>query len=112
MDEDRYSSEEDQPEEKPSTSQGQAKRIEIRKLMPVAGWSYELELDICAICRNENTERCIQCQAARSEEECATIQGNCKHIFHKHCIARWLEHRNVCPLDNQDWTYASDAPPC
>lgn len=88
-----------QKEEKP--------RFEVRKWSAVAFWSWDIEVDNCAICRNHIMDICIDCQSqeanARTKEECTVSWGMCNHVFHSHCITRWLKSRPVCPLDNQTW---------
>ncbi|EPY38467.1 RING-box protein 1 [Angomonas deanei] len=50
---------------------------------------------------------CIECQATQgvTPEDCNVAWGTCGHAFHIHCISRWLKTRNVCPLDNKEWSY-------
>lgn len=77
-------------------------------------WSWDIEVDNCAICRNLVMEFCIECQANRGgsigssgsghNDECTVAWGVCNHAFHFHCISRWLRTRPSCPLDNQDWS--------
>ncbi|KAJ2460848.1 RING-box protein hrt1 [Coemansia sp. RSA 2337] len=101
------------PEPKPAqsgTAKGQATcpRIEIKKWNAVALWSWDMESDVCAICRNNNMELCIECQAdqdAKVNSNCSIAWGICNHAFHFHCISRWLKNRNSCPLDNREWDY-------
>jgi hypothetical protein len=38
-------------------------RVELRKWTAVALWSWDIEVDTCAICRNLIMELCIECQA-------------------------------------------------
>ncbi|KAJ1840659.1 RING-box protein hrt1, partial [Coemansia sp. RSA 486] len=48
-------------------------RIEIKKWNAVAMWAWDMETDICAICRNNNMDLCIECQAQQEStkpEEC------------------------------------------
>ncbi|KAJ2003254.1 RING-box protein hrt1 [Coemansia sp. S85] len=83
-------------------------RIEIKKWNAVALWSWDMESDVCAICRNNNMELCIECQAdqdAKVNDNCNIAWGICNHAFHFHCISRWLKNRNSCPLDNREWEY-------
>ncbi|KAG7664754.1 HRT1 [[Candida] subhashii] len=89
----------------PSTSK---QKFEVKKWTAVAFWSWDIQIENCAICRNHLMEPCIECQPnsiANSGEECIAAWGVCNHAFHLHCIKRWLKTRNACPLDNMEWTY-------
>ncbi|KAJ2754615.1 RING-box protein hrt1 [Coemansia aciculifera] len=91
-----------------ATGQATCPRIEIKKWNAVALWSWDMESDVCAICRNNNMELCIECQAdqdAKVNNNCSIAWGICNHAFHFHCISRWLKNRNSCPLDNREWDY-------
>ncbi|KRZ12565.1 RING-box protein 1A [Trichinella zimbabwensis] len=84
------------------------KRIEIMKLTTATLWSWDILVDSCAVCRNSLMECCTECQAAQrlnGNVDCVIAWGVCNHAFHLHCIARWLERRCVCPLDNLMWEY-------
>ncbi|KAH8281198.1 hypothetical protein KR018_011923 [Drosophila ironensis] len=82
------------------------KRIEVLKWNAVALWSFEVCVDDCAICRNDVRQPCIECQANQGAiEDCPMSFGKCNHGFHFHCISRWLNTRNVCPLDNKAWEF-------
>ena len=96
-----------QDEQRPEEQQSEQKpRFEIKKWSAVAFWSWDIEIELCAICRNHIMDICIDCQAgqnAAAAENCTVSWGQCSHVFHSHCISRWLSSRPVCPLDNQPW---------
>ena len=80
--------------------------VGIKSYNAVAFWKWDLIQDTCAMCRNNILNLCIECQADHTSatcEECAPAWGACNHAYHMHCISRWLEKRNVCPLCNSAW---------
>jgi len=85
------------------------KRFVVRKWMAMALWAYDITVDNCAICRNHIMDKCIECQSTQEmtdiEENCSIAWGKCSHVFHMHCISRWLNTRQVCPLDNRKWEF-------
>lgn len=84
-------------------------RFQIQKWSGVALWAWDIATDNCAICRNHIMDKCIECQSVQEqtnlEEPCQLTWGKCMHVFHVHCINRWLHTRQVCPLDNRPWEY-------
>lgn len=63
-------------------------------------WSYKLKNDSCPICRNELIAACVNCDESL---KCKVSNSQCGHGSHAHCIDKWLESSNSCPLCNQEW---------
>lgn len=85
------------------------RRFGVRKWTAIALWSYDISVDNCAICRNHIMDKCIECQSVQEitniDENCNIAWGKCSHVFHMHCISKWLNTRQVCPLDNRNWEF-------
>ena len=66
----------------------------------VAYWNDDSEMQsVCAICRNDLEESCIDCCIAeKGAEVCELICGVCGHCYHAHCLVRFLKSRETCPL--------------
>nr|XP_043629661.1 brassinosteroid-responsive RING protein 1-like [Erigeron canadensis] len=44
-------------------------------------------------------EKCVVCLYEFDEDDEIRGLSNCKHVFHKSCIDKWMEHdRKTCPL--------------
>lgn len=84
-------------------------RFSIRKWTAAALWAYDITVETCAICRNHIMDKCIECQSIHEttnvDESCTIAWGKCSHVFHLHCISKWLNARQVCPLDNSGWEF-------
>ena len=55
------------------------KMFEVKKWNSVALWSWDIEVDVCAICRNNIMDPCIECQTNPKDnpEECTVAWGVC-----------------------------------
>lgn len=90
------------------------RRFKVSKWSAIALWAYDIAVDNCAICRNHIMDKCIECQAfletTNIDGNCSIAWGKCSHVFHSHCITKWLDRRQVCPLDNRDWEFQTLGP--
>lgn len=76
------------------------------KFNEVAMWSWDVQVDNCAICKNHISDICLECQENQigtNNCECQVAWGVCNHAFHHHCISKWLKTRSVCPLCDREW---------
>ena len=78
-------------------------KVKLNKMNLVANWSWQLgDNDHCTICMSPFECACPQCKFPG--DDCPPIEGKCGHIFHLHCIYKWLESGNdKCPLDRNPW---------
>ncbi|KAH9584292.1 zinc finger protein [Trypanosoma melophagium] len=35
--------------------------------------------------------------------DCLLVWGVCNHVFHSHCVSRWVRQRPVCPICRREW---------
>ena len=79
-------------------------RFELKKWNAVAFWSYNVQQDTCAICRNSIYEPSIENQAS-GVQDINIAWGACNHCFHLECVSRWLKQSDVCPLCQAPWEF-------
>jgi RING-box protein 1 len=86
-------------------SDAKAKRIifETVSLHPVIYWNYKS--GICSLCRSNILGVCIECEVNKENKEvkCERVKGVCGHIYHEHCISKWLSTQKTCPIDMNKW---------
>ena len=77
----------------------------LKKWNAVAVWSWNTNIENCAICKLYLSELCPDCSTDPQSNirKCKPVWGACNHPFHRHCIAEWLGRRNTCPLCAQEW---------
>ena len=54
-------------------------------------WKWDVADPICSICQIEFEMPCPTCKFGG--DDCSPIEGRCKHLFHMHCIYKWLERQ-------------------
>ena len=80
--------------------------ITVVRSTAVGVWSWGGGVQTCAICRNNIMERCIECEANSVQgDDCSIAWGECNHMFHFHCVSRFMKTRGRCPLCDADWEY-------
>lgn len=69
----------------------------------VASWQWDLgDNEECTICGIYFDSPCPDCKLPG--DDCPPLEGKCSHIFHLHCINRWIEsNKNNCPLCRDEW---------
>ncbi|KAI8869399.1 RING/U-box [Ramicandelaber brevisporus] len=89
-------------------------RVVIRRWNAAASWRWDIDGkrlagdddddDICGICQNAYESTCSN-DCALPGDGCPLVWGDCSHVFHKHCLTKWLDSSNKgqCPLDRQPW---------
>ena len=76
--------------------------FELKKWNAVAVWSWNTDIENCAICKMYLSDNCPLC-IGNTSAQCQPVWGECNHPFHNHCITRWLESKNTCPLCSRPW---------
>ena len=78
-------------------------KVKLNKMNLVANWSWQLgDNEHCTICMSPFECACPQCKFPG--DDCPPIEGKCGHIFHLHCIYKWLESgTDKCRLDREVW---------
>mmetsp|Transcript_19761 Transcript_19761/g.44805 ORF Transcript_19761/g.44805 Transcript_19761/m.44805 type:complete len:84 (-) Transcript_19761:211-462(-) len=80
--------------------------VKIKRWHGVAAWKWDVNDDCCGICRFAFEACCPDCKIPG--DDCPPIWGKCNHAFHIHCIMKWLEKNNTCPMCRQEWQYQSE----
>ncbi|ORX46522.1 RING/U-box [Hesseltinella vesiculosa] len=83
-------------------------RIKSWKMASYWRWDIDDDDDVCGICQNVYDSCCPNC--LRPGDECPLLWGACNHVFHLHCITKWLEtcpNNEHCPLDRKPWETAN-----
>lgn len=81
----------------------QDKPIEVLSWSPYAVWKFKATYEDCPICKAHLEEPCLQClestnKTSMSSIICDASRGKCGHCFHKHCIDKWTDKTQICPV--------------
>jgi len=81
--------------------------VKINQWHSVARWKWDTkDEESCGICRFEFEEACPVC--SKPGDDCPIVWGECSHIFHMHCIMKWLEKQpddQRCPMCRAEWKF-------
>ncbi|RUS81529.1 hypothetical protein EGW08_010699, partial [Elysia chlorotica] len=72
----------------------------------VATWKWIANDDNCGICRMAFDGCCPDCKLPG--DDCPLVWGQCSHVFHMHCIVKWLQSQSTnspCPMCRQEWKW-------
>ncbi|KAF9490301.1 anaphase-promoting complex subunit Apc11 [Pleurotus eryngii] len=100
-------------------------KVKIKQWNAVAQWRWDTgnkdgaddgEGDVCGICRVPFEGCCPSCKVPG--DDCPLIWGECSHVFHMHCLLKWIgtaASKQQCPMDRRPWATAErrvdNAPP-
>ncbi|XP_022707475.1 RING-box protein 2-like [Varroa jacobsoni] len=82
------------------------KMFVLKRWNAVAMWSWDVECDVCAICRIQVMDVCLNCSSEKKnndQDACAIVWGECNHSFHNCCMSNWVTQNPRCPLCQKDW---------
>ncbi|KAG8719728.1 hypothetical protein FRC08_002154 [Ceratobasidium sp. 394] len=93
-------------------------KVKVKHWHAVAHWKWDIgtdaaegeedeEEDVCGICRVAFEGCCPTCKTPG--DDCPLIWGQCTHVFHMHCLIKWLDQpasKQQCPMDRRPWVDA------
>ncbi|RDB27419.1 Anaphase-promoting complex subunit 11 [Hypsizygus marmoreus] len=92
-------------------------KVKVKSWHAVAHWRWDTgapeqddpdgEGDVCGICRVPYEGCCPSCKMPG--DDCPLIWGECTHVFHMHCLLKWIgtpASKQQCPMDRRTWVTA------
>jgi anaphase-promoting complex subunit 11 len=81
-------------------------KLNIKEWNTLSFWKWDVKDEVlCGICRNSYDGTCPDCSIPG--DACPLIVGECTHCFHMHCLLKWIQSKQTCPMDRKPWTTAS-----
>lgn len=94
----------------PGQAHAPPKRAEVKtpqyivtKFNPVYVSTDKFQTDICGICKSDFSSPCALCEANDITDPCPIENGLCGHVYHLHCIRKWIEQHPICPTCGAKW---------
>ncbi|KAI0078518.1 RING/U-box [Panus rudis PR-1116 ss-1] len=97
-------------------------KVTVKNWHAIAQWKWdignneaddgEVEGDVCGICRVPYEGCCPTCKVPG--DDCPLIWGECTHVFHMHCLLKWIgtaASKHQCPMDRRPWGMYTKAQP-
>ncbi|XP_049936312.1 anaphase-promoting complex subunit 11 [Nymphaea colorata] len=72
----------------------------------VASWTWDAQDETCGICRMAFDGCCPDCKFPG--DDCPLMWGACNHVFHLHCILKWVHSQTSqphCPMCRREWQF-------
>ncbi|TFK71681.1 RING/U-box [Pluteus cervinus] len=97
-------------------------KVTVKRWHAVAQWRWDTQTsndpqdnddddddegNVCGICRIPYEGCCPACKMPG--DDCPLIWGECTHVFHLHCLLKWLntpDSKQQCPMDRRTWQTA------
>ncbi|KAH8101392.1 anaphase-promoting complex subunit 11 RING-H2 finger-domain-containing protein [Cristinia sonorae] len=87
-------------------------KVTVKNWHAIAQWRWDIgsnadedeEGDVCGICRVAYEGCCPTCKMPG--DDCPLIWGECTHVFHMHCLLKWIgtaSSKQQCPMDRRPW---------
>ncbi|KAI8900654.1 anaphase-promoting complex subunit 11 [Globomyces pollinis-pini] len=79
-------------------------KVKIHSWREVAVWKWNVDEEVCGICQGPFEGTCPGCKVPGND--CPLLWGECTHVFHMHCILKWLAtpaSKGLCPMDRMEW---------
>lgn len=85
-------------------------KVDVTSWRPVGYWVWDVKdpEEVCGICQNNFDGTCATCRVPG--KDCPISVGLCSHVFHTHCLSKWLQTNLVCPLCKRDWRTSTFPP--
>jgi hypothetical protein len=80
--------------------------IKINHIIMPAVSIFNILSEMCAICRENVTDKCLKCSNSSDNNTCYGVIGVCSHAYHNCCVSQYTTgHSSTqkCPTCNKKW---------